>query len=80
MLSAHTNLVRLTLSRMSVHNLVSDTFVCVQLLMFGPNQHFGEKALLSADYKYRANAVAKGHVTVLCASREDFTMVCNLSS
>lgn len=48
--------------------------------MFGPNQHFGEKALLSADYKYRASAVAKGHVTVLCASREDFTMVCNLNS
>ena len=53
--------------------------VCVQLLMFGPNQHFGDKALLSDDYRYRANAVARGHVTVLCASREDFTMVCNLN-
>lgn len=69
-----------TFLHVSVHNLVPDTFVCLQLLLFGPNQHFGEKALLSADYKYRANAVAKGHVTVLCASREDFTMVCNLNS
>ena len=48
--------------------------------MFGPNQYFAEKALLTADYKYRASAVAKGHVTVLCVSREDFMMVCNLSS
>ena len=55
-------------------------FGCLQLLMIGPNQHFGEKALLSADYKFRANAVARGHVTVLCASREDFAMVCNQSS
>ena len=45
--------------------------------MLGPNQYFGEKALLG-DYMYRANAIAKGRVTVLRASREDFTMVCNL--
>ncbi|KAL3152044.1 hypothetical protein ABBQ32_001157 [Trebouxia sp. C0010 RCD-2024] len=51
-----------------------------ELLMFGPNQYFADKALVSADYKYRASAVAKGHVTVLCASREAFTLVCNVHS
>lgn len=55
-------------------------FVCLQLLMFGPNQYFAEKALSSPDYTYRASAVAKGHVTVLCASREDFAAVCNLKA
>ena len=51
----------------------------LQLLLLGPNQYFGEKALLG-NYTYRASAVAKGRVTVLRASREDFTMVCNLNA
>jgi CRP-like cAMP-binding protein len=50
----------------------------LQLLMFGPNQYFAENALLG-DYTYRASAVAKGRVTVLRTSCEDFNMVCNLA-
>ena len=46
--------------------------------MFGPNQHFAENALLG-NYTYRASAVAKGRVTVLRTSCEDFNMVCNLA-
>ena len=49
----------------------------LQLLLFGPNQYFAERALLG-NYIYRASATAKGRVTVLRATRQDFTMVCSL--
>jgi len=56
----------------------SGAMFVLQLLMFGPNQYFAENALLG-NYTYRASAVAKGRVTVLRTSCEDFNMVCNLT-
>ena len=70
----------LTYSVHQAHSILTLMWVLwLQLLLLGPNQYFGEKALLGS-YSYRASAVARGRVTVLRASREDFTMVCNLNA
>lgn len=47
-----------------------------QIMSFGPGQYFGENALLDT-YSYNANAVARGRVSVLRASKADFNMVSN---
>ncbi|KAA6426622.1 MAG: phosphatase 2C and cyclic nucleotide-binding kinase domain-containing -like [Trebouxia sp. A1-2] len=56
------------------HRATGDMGSGTELLMFGPNQYFAENALLG-NYTYRASAVAKGRVTVLRTSCEDFNMV-----
>lgn len=61
------------------HRATGDIGSGTELLLFGPNQYFAERALLG-NYVYRASAIAKGRVTVLRATRQDFTSVCNLGS